>query len=428
MSNARLSRSTFPNSSPRGCLWPIIAPALLLVLALGACDRRLQPPAPSYKLRDYYPTAAAPPPASVKEPSGERVTAPTPSTPLKAPPQQRTRSTARTARVAPPAAPSPGGKAYDPGRPCFTRGQMARGQAVLFGGEPDARGPRWARALNRAFHDLEVPCNDEDFLVLVLTIIQLESGVAVDPPLENANLEALFTYQLERLREGNPLAGPLLDYSKLDEAMRAKLRKDTRRGHVRTEGQLVRYVENDLRQWLREYLQSEYFLPERLARYAAEQGLPNPVNTLGPMQVNLHKAYANARRRGERVESPEQMRRWLLAPETALERGLKEGVYQLWRVYRYYRRRLPAQEAVRYATADYNAGEFSSRNAAFQARVGHLIDRELVLDGDLLLYRNGQPAERASNTEAAVITLLKHYAAPRIRRDLLLEKHERFSR
>ncbi len=280
--------------------------------------------------------------------------------------------------------------------------------------------------MNRAFFELRVPCDDKAFAALVVTAIQMESGVRADPPLENPDLAALFRFQLERFRHRNPISGKVLDYSEVDEAMRKKLRADTRRGHVRTERALVRYVEQDLRGWLEDYLREQYLVPEGVARFAAENALTNPVVTIGPMQVNLHKAYGNARRRGEPVDSPRVMRRLLLADETALAQGLKEGTYQLWRIFRYYRRRLPAREAVRYTAADYNAGEFSSRNAAFQQRVARLTGFDLALDGDLLLYDGGYPAARASNTEAAVIALLRRYAAPKIRRDLLLEKEEAF--
>jgi hypothetical protein len=410
--------------------------ALLLALAVGliavSCQRHLTPPPTSYKPRNYHSAAIASTPLAPRPPTAR----PERDTPgvvqpasLQPPPPAGPKADADEPALRPEPAPSrPAGPPYDPRRPCFSEAQMAQARAVLFSEDPGSWGDRWLRSINGAFADLDIPCGDDGFLVLVLTTIQLESGVTVDPGLENPDLEALFTFHLQQLRRDNPIAGKLLNYSGLDEAMRAKLRADTRKGHVRTEADLVRYVETDLRTWLQGYLQAHYLLPAPVARYAAEQGLPNPVNTIGPMQVNLRKAYENARTRGEAVESEAQMRDWMLERKTAMERGIKEGVYQLWRIYRFYRRYLPADEAVRYMTADYNAGEFSSRNAAFQQQVGVLTDRTLVLDGDLLAYQGGQPAERISNTEAAVITLLNEYAAPNIRRDLLLEKGEAFSR
>jgi Protein of unknown function (DUF1615) len=375
-----------------------------------SCQRHLTPPPASHKPAHY-------------RPAGTERSAQAPIREAARPEAGATLASARTEPVTPPSA----APFYDEQRPCFSATQMAQARAVLFSADPGTWGERWLHGINGAFFDLNVPCGDDGFLVLVLTTIQLESGVTVDPGLENPDLEALFTFHLQQLRQDNPVAGRLLNYSGLDQAMQAKLRADTRKGLVRTEADLVRYVETDLRAWLREYLQSHYFLPASVARYAADQGLPNPVHTIGPMQVNLHKAFENARARGETVASEAQMRDWLLTRKTAMERGIKEGVYQLWRIYRFYRRSLPPDEAVRFTTADYNAGEFSSRNAAYQQRLSVLTERRLVLDGDLLAYQGGQAAERVSNTEAATILLLSEYAAPNIRQDLLLEKSEAFS-
>jgi len=411
---------------PLGVLLPTLAAGLVFV----ACQRHLKPPPPSYKPHHYRASAMAPTPLT-PAPAPNPATAPPP--PANAPSVKPAPEPERAALQRQPA-PEPGappasvaGPPYDAKHPCFRVAQMDRARGILFKEDAGAWGERWLHAINGAFYDLHVPCDDNGFLVLVLTTVQLESGVTVDPALENPDLAALFAFHLRQLRQQNPIAGHLLDYSGLDAAMAAKLRADTRKGFVRTEGELVRYVETDLRAWLRTYLHKHYFLPVSVARYTAEQGLPNPVHTIGPMQVNLHKAYENARNRGEVVTSEKEMRDWLLSPRTAMERGIKEGVYQLWRIYRFYRRYLPADEAVRYTTADYNAGEFSSRNAAFQEQVATLTDHSLALDGDLLTYQNGEPAERVSNTEAAVITLLNQYAAPNIRQDLLLEKTQAFS-
>ena len=315
---------------------------------------------------------------------------------------------------------------YDREHPCYSRNQMLRAENVLFDNGENAERRRWMLAINRAAHQLEAPCADDDLLVLVLTTIQLESGISADPPLENPNLDKLFELRLKKIKDEVPLAESLLDSSTLDEAIRGKLRRDTRKGDIRTEGDLVRYVKEDLRPWLVGHLREEYFLPEAVAEFIAEKGVPNPVSTLGPMQVNVFKATGNARGRGEAIASPDVMRERLLAPDTAVERGLLEGMAQLWPSYAYYRAGLSADEAVRYATADYNAGEYSSRNAGFQERVSELTGHPLTLDGDLLVYRGGEPAERVSNTESAIITLLRNVPAYRIRRDLLLEKEPAF--
>jgi hypothetical protein len=143
------------------------------------------------------------------------------------------------------------------------------------------------------------------------------------------------------------------------------------------------------------------------------------------MQVNVDKAYRNALQRGEHVDSPEEMLARLLDPGTALHRGLKEGVFLLLQPYRFYRRYLDPPEAVLLAAADYNGGEFSSRNAAFQERVALLAGKPLTLDGDLLVYAAGAPADRLSNTETAVNAILPQTAVE-IRSDLMLEKEPAF--
>lgn len=317
---------------------------------------------------------------------------------------------------------------YDPAQGCLTRAQAHRAERVLFGREPRADARRWLLAVNDALASLGVSCGDDTFLVLVLSVIQLESGVRADPPLAEPDLEALFVRRMERLRKDRPIAAGLISLAEIDRAVQAKLRRDTAAGRVRTEGQLVRYVREDLRPWLKAYLAANYPVPERLAGLASQRWVPDPVHTLGAMQVNAEKAWRRAKARGEAIESPGAMRALLLDPDTAIERGVKEGVALLWTGYAYYRGRLPRRQAARYAGVDFNAGEFSARNAAFQGMLSRLLGESLALDGDLLAYDDeGAPREAVSRTEAAVRRLLPEYGPAEIRRALRAEKRAAFS-
>ena len=83
-----------------------------------------------------------------------------------------------------------------------------------------------------------------------------------------------------------------------------------------------------------------------------------------------------------------------------------------------------------YRFADYNAGRYASRNAAFQLALAKLSDTQLALDGDLLLYDAGEARAKASASEQALRQVAKDLKLDlddkRIRKDLLQEKSENF--
>ena len=78
-----------------------------------------------------------------------------------------------------------------------------------------------------------------------------------------------------------------------------------------------------------------------------------------------------------------------------------------------------------YRYADFNAGWYASRNAAFQAAVAAATGIPLALDGDLILHDAG-PGTRVGATEAAVRSLGSQIGMgdPQIRR--ALEQGDRF--
>jgi len=139
----------------------------------------------------------------------------------------------------------------------------------------------------------------------------------------------------------------------------------------------------------------------------------NPVRTGGPMQVSVEFAEQFARQQPYPYAVNGTIR-----DEVFSRRG---GLYFGSAILLDY----PAPyDDVVYRFADFNAGRYSSRNAAFQSALAIVSGKQFTLDGDLLRYQSGKPLALPSAVEAALRQLAPRLRlnASEIRRDLLLEK------
>lgn len=144
----------------------------------------------------------------------------------------------------------------------------------------------------------------------------------------------------------------------------------------------------------------------------------NPVSTIGSMQVSVAYALAETERREDKSLALERV--WQLRDHLYTRAGgVDFGTRMLLGYYAGYDTRL-------HVFADFNAGRYASRNAAFQHMVSALGRTKLALDGDLLLYDAGIPSGKESGTEKAVRALKLGLDDKAIRGDLLQEKHYRF--
>lgn len=143
----------------------------------------------------------------------------------------------------------------------------------------------------------------------------------------------------------------------------------------------------------------------------------NPVRTGGPMQVSAGFASAYAAKR-----------RYPFAHEGPLRDALfsrKGGLYFGVAYLLDYPANYPG---MRFRFADYHAGRYSSRNAAFQKAVSALSGIPLQADGDLLRYEDGVALEDDSRTLRALLAIAPRLNMDRagIFRDLQLEKSYAF--
>jgi hypothetical protein len=261
----------------------------------------------------------------------------------------------------------------------------------------DASG--WSADITNALGVLRLPMSPEN-LCSVLAIIEQESSFSADPAVPN--LPRIVMNEIEARRTRYSVPQFIVDKG---------LARKSRDGHSYAERINVLHTESDVSR-LYEDMLSE--LPDLAAAYQPR----NPINTAGAMQVNVSFAEEHAHSKAYPYKPFASIRR-----ETFTRRG---GVYFGVAMLLDYAAPYPTPL---YRFADYNAGRFSSRNAAFQNALARVSNTPLVADGDLLIYQDGVATATPSLTQRALesqATKLGMQPAA-IRRDLLLEKTEQFT-
>ncbi|MBU1362718.1 MAG: DUF1615 domain-containing protein [Gammaproteobacteria bacterium] len=258
----------------------------------------------------------------------------------------------------------------------------------------------WAGDLHTAFKALEVPHATQTYCAAI-AIIEQESSFQADPSVPG--LPRIVRRELESRagRYGVP--------SLLVNAALAKKSPDGKSYNERIDGLKTEKQVNALFEDMTGELP---FGRQLFADY-------NPVRTGGPMQVSIDFATQQVRERDYPYPMAKKVR-----DEVFTRRG---GVYFGSAILLDYE--VPYDSIV-YRFADFNAGRYSSRNAAFQRALGKLTGKPLAPDGDLMRYENGQPATVPSSVEEAAIGIAGKLdmSRPQIRRDLLLEKTAAFGR
>jgi hypothetical protein len=230
----------------------------------------------------------------------------------------------------------------------------------------------WAADLYAAFVALDIPPTDAN-LCAALAVAGQESGFQVDPPVPG--LGAIARAELDRRAAQHHVPAFLV---------RAALALKSPDGRSYAERLAAARTERELSRLYEDFI-GMVPLGRRLL------GDDNPVRTGGPMQVSVAFAEGFAREHGYPYPVDGSIRHEVFGRRG----GLYFGTAHLLAYPADYPQML-------YRFADYNAGFYASRNAAFQNAVAVASGIALDLDGDLLNYQGGTGA-----TEAAARTLAR---------------------
>jgi hypothetical protein len=258
----------------------------------------------------------------------------------------------------------------------------------------------WSKDIDSAFGSLKVPKTTENGCA-VIAVVEQESSFKAEPTV--AGLPAIIRKELKQRQDKYKIPGWMVD-----KALEVKSPKggtyNQRIDALRSENDVNRLFDD---------MTSELPLGKQLlANY-------NPVKTGGPMQVSVAFAKDFVKHKRYPYAYDGSLRSEVFSRRGGLFFGI---AYLLSYPVRY--------SDIVYRFADYNAGHYASRNAAFQRVLHSLTGRDIDYDGDLLRYHEGEVSKDPSQTLEAVWALSQRLDMTRtdIERDMQLEKSADFSR
>ncbi|MGH6609840.1 MAG: DUF1615 domain-containing protein [Burkholderiaceae bacterium] len=247
----------------------------------------------------------------------------------------------------------------------------------------------WASDIYAAFATLDIAATPEN-ICAALAVTEQESTFRADPPVPGLAAIAWREIDNQAERAGVPKF-----------AVRTALRLTSANGRSYSDRIDAVKTEKELSEIFEDFIG---MVPLGKTFFSSR----NPVRTGGPMQVSI--SFAETHASSHRYPYPVQES---IRHEVFTRRGgMYFGIAHLLGYEAPYREPL-------YRFADFNAGRYASRNAAFQNALSIASGVPLVLDGDLLLPNAAADAP-PGNTEAAALALAKRFdmSASAIRRDL----------
>ncbi len=248
----------------------------------------------------------------------------------------------------------------------------------------------WATDIYAAFSALQIPATPSN-ICAAIAITEQESTFSADPAVPGLAAIAWKEIDKQAERAGVPRL-----------AVRAALLLTSSDGRSYSDRLDIVKTEKQLSEIFEDFIGmvplGKTFFSER-----------NPVRTGGPMQVSVGFSESHAAAKSYPYPVNASIRHEVFTRRG----GMYFGIAHLLDYPASYNNPI-------YRFADFNAGHYASRNAAFQSAVTLASGIPLALDGDLLRYENGKPAAEAGNTELAVRSLAKRLdmSPSQIRRDL----------
>lgn len=232
----------------------------------------------------------------------------------------------------------------------------------------------WASDIEQAFTALSLPA-DTEHLCAALAITEQESSFRADPAVPNLPRLA----RGEITRRAARLHVPAV-------AIRMALQIESPTGKTFEQRLDTVRTERELSEIYEDFIAMVPLGARLLAGW-------NPVRTGGPMQVGIDFAERHARQHPYPYDGIASIRQEVFTRRG----GMYFGIAHLLDY--------PAEyPAMRYRFADFNAGHYASRNAAFQRATAIASGRKIAIDGDLVRH-GASPGAEPGETEAAVRSL-----------------------
>ena len=231
----------------------------------------------------------------------------------------------------------------------------------------------WAADIYTAFSSMTLEPTSAN-LCAVLAVTEQETGFQVDPPVPNLAKVA----REEILRRAGAKGIP-------EFMVRAALQLESPDGRTYDQRLNTVRTERELSRMYEDFIDEVPLGKQLFADW-------NPVHTAGPMQVSIEFAAEHTKLRPYPYDTKASLRHEVFTRRG----GLYFGIAHLLDYAAPYGEML-------HRFADFNAGHYASRNAAFQQALAAASGAKLALDGDLI--DPAKPEARPGETEAAARSL-----------------------